>query len=341
MSTAPVLPPEEQERFAVTTGLRVAVASSVCILLGSAFHLDLVYMSVFSGLIVMAQYPFTSFQKGVERIIGRGAGIGFGLLLALGFRNLPLLFLVLLLTWQLAAFYLYASNRLAYTALQAGIFVPTVAYLGVLGEPDAAIHTAVAIFIQVVLGVGVAMLITWGTGAEHSVHIEAGGEPLLPLRPDWLSRSAMLTTSSVVTMFATLALELPVIPAVVSALILAMTTDAHALRLKAGQRVLGVVFGGTYSLAALLLLTRQSHFPLLLALTALGMFVAAYATRASAKYSYVGLQSGVVMAMVMVGPTDASGSPSPAVQRFIGILVGLVVSVTVHVLWEVGDPAEE
>jgi uncharacterized membrane protein YccC len=117
-------------------------------------------------------------------------------------------------------------------------------------------------------------------------------------------------------------------------MMLGVTGDPVALRAKAWQRLLGVVFGGGYSIVAVLLLTRMPHLPLLLAFLALGMFGAACHTRASEAYSYVGLQAGIVVSMVLVSPTDDYGSADPALQRFVGVVVGTAVSLVVQLLWE-------
>jgi uncharacterized membrane protein YccC len=213
-----------------------------------------------------------------------------------------------------------------------------VAYVGLTSNPGAAVPTAVNILIQIILGVGAAMLVNWLTGAEHSLDIVTQGEPLLPVNLHWLSLAAMLTLTSLTTMFACLALDLPVIPATVSSLLLAMTTDLHALRIKAEQRALGVVLGGGYSFLALLVLGRLPHFPLLLAFLALGLFVAASITRGSARYSYVGLQAGIAIGMVLVGAGDTPGSIEIAVQRFLGVVIGVAASVTIHSLWDAAQP---
>jgi hypothetical protein len=56
-------------------------------------------------------------------------------------------------------------------------------------------------------------------------------------------------------------------------------------------------------------------------------------TRTAGHYSYVGLQMGLVLPMLIVAPRADFGSLTPVVQRLEGILVGLVASVIVAVLW--------
>lgn len=315
-------------------GLRVAAATTLCVLLTELFHLHMGYLSVISAHIVMSQYQYTSFQKGVERIFGRVSGVWYGLLVVEFFHEKPFLFLGLMAAGQMAAGYLYASGRLNYAALQFGVFSPVVAEMG-LADPASIVPTAQSIIWQVVLGVGAAILVNWLTGAEGPAFIETKGPPLWPLRGDWLSQGAMLATTAMTTMLASLLLELPVTPAMVSAMLLVIVPDLQALRRKAGQRALAVLIGGAYAFVGLFLLARLPHFGLLLALSFLAMFCAAYFTRASANYSYAALQTGFVIPMVLICTANELGSFAPAVQRFIGIGVGVLISMTVHYLWPV------
>lgn len=321
------------EPAAVATALRVMAATSLCLVIGQWLHLDLPYLSLFSAHIVMSQYTITSFQKGVERIVGRSLGVGYGLLLLALFREVPLVFLLLLIAWQIAAFYLYASGHLAYSAMQAGVFAPTVAQIGMTGDVVGAVSSGGSIMVQVILGVTAATLVNGLTGAENTITLDTRGQSLTPLRWDWISSSVMLTTMAMLTLFVTILLALPVVPTMVSAMILGMAPDTAALERKAEQRLLAVLGGGCYGFLGLLLLARIHSFGLLLTWNAFGMFLASYVTRASAKYSYVGLQTGLLLPMVLVGSSDDFGSMEPAVERFIGVILGSAVSFIVEILW--------
>jgi uncharacterized membrane protein YccC len=326
--------PAAPDPEAVATGLRVAMAATACVLVTESLHLDLGYMSVYVALNVLVVYPSTSFRHGAERLLGQVTGVAYGLTLVQLFRTIPPVFLLLLTIGQTAAFYVYLSRRPAYVSFLAGLFMPTVAYLGLTADPAAAVPTATALIAQVTLGVSAATLISVATGAKPAASIEAGGATLFPLRADLASQALMLSITSVGTMLVTLALGLPVIPTVASGVLLAATPGPRALGARAWQRILGVVFGGGYSIPAVWLLSRMSYLPLLLALLALGLFTAAYCARASAAYGYIGRQSGILVGTVMVSPTDDYGRADPAVQRFIGIMVALVISLAVQAVWE-------
>src|SRR5262249_41701600 len=155
---------------------------------------------------------------------------------------------------------------------------------------------------------GVGMTIQWLTGGERSVAIQAAGPPLFPLRADWLRQSAMQTTAAVGTLAVASFVGLPVIPSTISAAIIAVSPDRPAMRRKGRQRALGVVVGGGYAFACLMLLHYLQQFALLLALSFAGAFVAGYYTKASKNYSYVALQAGLVIPMVLLGTANEVGT---------------------------------
>jgi hypothetical protein len=106
---------------AVASGLRVGLASALCLLVTEALHLPgNSALSVYSVHLIMAQFTFTAFQKSVERMVGRILGVGYGLVLVILFREAPLVFRVLTFAGTAAFFYAAAANRLAYLALGDG-----------------------------------------------------------------------------------------------------------------------------------------------------------------------------------------------------------------------------
>src|SRR5205085_927569 len=105
---------------------------------------------------------------------------------------------------------------------------------------------------------------------------------------------------------------------------------------KAALRALGAVLGGGYALASMVLLFLEPSFLLLLALLFFGMFLSAYLTLTSRTFSYAFLQMGMVLAMVLFGPTGGVGSPGDALTRLVGVVAGLVVAEAVFFLWPRG-----
>ena len=132
--------------------------------------------------------PFTRFQKGLERVVGRGLGILAGLVLTTWFHDTALLTLVLIAALLTTFFYLYFAGRLAYTFLQAGLYVVAMFQIG-HANPTSAVSAAEGLFAAIVLGVMVADVVTWLFGAERDLGIRLGEAPLWPPHSDWLSGS--------------------------------------------------------------------------------------------------------------------------------------------------------
>jgi hypothetical protein len=113
--------------------------------------------------------------------------------------------------------------------------------------------------------------------------------------------------------------------------------------LKGELRIAGVLLATAWALVTFLVVGLLPHFLLLAALLFLGQFVATYLTRTAGRYSYAGLQMGLVLPLVVVAPRAEFGSFTPAVQRLEGVLLGLLASVLVAGLWPrfplAGQPA--
>jgi uncharacterized membrane protein YccC len=318
---------------AVALGLRVASASMICLLVTELFHLQQAALGVYTAHLVMVLFPISSFQKGVERFLGRGLGLLYGLILVSTCLDVPLLFLTLVMLGQIISCYIYLSGRLAYAALMAALFVGVMAGFG-LTAPATTLPYFWHAIVQLLLGEAAAFFINWITGAERTVSLIVAGEKLFPLRADWLNICFMLSVSQLTTLFATLLLDLPITPTMISALIIGITAgSAEAVWHKARQRALGAWLGGGYAFAAILLLRLIPFFNLFLVLVFFAMFLAAYGARTSAANSYVYLQMGLVAPLVLVGPTGDIGSITLAIQRLVGVWVGLLIAQAVSLAW--------
>jgi uncharacterized membrane protein YccC len=309
-----------------------AGGTTFCLVVAEWLGLEHANLAVWTTYLVMAQYTFTSFQKGLERVVGRGLGILAGLVLTTWFHDTALLTMVLIGVLLTASFYLYFAGRLAYTFLQAGLYLVAMFQIG-HANPAAAVSAAEALFAAIVLGVVVADVVTWLFGAERDLGIRFGETPLLPLRADWVSQSVMLAVTVLVTLLGAHALGLPPEKAAISVLLLTVTPHLQALILKGELRIAGALLATAWALGTFLLVSLLPHFALLAGLLFLGQFVAAYLTNTTGKYAYAGLQMGLVLPMLVVAPRTEFGSFTPAIQRLEGILLGLVASVVVGGLW--------
>jgi len=319
-------------RQATAHALLTAAASLVCLLLAEALQLEHSDLAVWTTFLVMAQYTFTSFQKGLERIVGRGLGILAGLVVTTWFNEAPLVALALIGTLLTIFFYIYFSGRLAYTFLQAGLYLVAVFEIG-HADPTRAVWQAKELFGAVVLGVLVADVVNWVAGAEGDIRIRLGEAPLLPIRAEWINQSLMLSVTVLLTLIVAHAVDLPPEKAAVSVLVLTITPHLQALIQKGELRIAGLALATIWSLATFLLVGLLPYFPLLAVLLFVGQFVATYLTLTTGKYGYAGLQMGLVLPMVIVAKPTEFGSIIPAVERLGGILLGLGASIVVAGLW--------
>lgn len=309
-----------------------AGATVVCLLVAEWIGLTHSNLAVWTTYMVMAQYTFTRFQKGVERIVGRGLGIFAGLVLTTWFAHTPLLTLVLIVILLTTFFYIYFAGRLAYTFLNAGLYVVAMFQIG-HAEPGSATAVAKSLFAAIVLGVVVADVMTWLFGAERDLRLQFGEAPLWPLRSEWLNQSMMLSVTVLLTMLGANVIGLSAEKAAISVMMLTVTPHVQAMILKGELRIAGALLATAWGIITFILVGLLPHLPLLAAMLFLGQLLAAYVTRTSTRYSYAGLQMGLVLPMLIVAPRADFGSLTPAVQRLEGILLGLITSIVVAVLW--------
>jgi Fusaric acid resistance protein family len=319
-------------RTATGHALLTAGACSLCLVIAAALDLEHADLAVWTTYLVLAQYSFTSFQKGIERIVGRALGILAGLVLTTWFNEMPLIAIGLIGVLLTGFFYLHFAGRLAYTFLQAGLYLVALFQIG-HASPATAVGEAKELFAAIVLGVVVADIVNWAAGVEGDVRIRLGEAPLLPLRIDWLSQSVMLAVTVPITLLGAHAISLPPVPAAISVLVLTITPHLQALIQKGELRIAGLALATIWGLATFLLVGLLPYLPLLCVLVFLGQFIAAYLTLTGGKYAYVGLQMGLVLPMIVVARPNDFGSFTPAAQRLEGILIGLLASIAVASLW--------
>jgi hypothetical protein len=143
----------------------------------------------------------------------------------------------------------------------------------------------------------------------------------------------MLAVTVLLTILGAHMLGLPPEKAAVSVMLLTVTPHLQAMILKGQLRIAGLLLATTWALGMFLVVGLLPYFPLLAGLLFIGQFVATYLTRTLGKYSYAGLQMGLVLPLVVVAPPAEFGSLTSAVERLEGVLLGLVASVVVAGLW--------
>jgi uncharacterized membrane protein YccC len=324
--------PAQDRRDATAKALLTATATVACLFVAEWFRLEHANLAVWTAYMVTAQYTFTRFQKGVERVAGRGLGILAGLVLTTWFGDTAVLAFTLIAVLLTGFFYLYFAQRLAYTFLNAGLYLVAVFQIG-HSSPASAVSAAAGLFAAVIVGVVVATVVTWLSGAEHDLGIHTGTNPLLPLRWDWVSQSLMLAVTVLLTLLGAHMIGLPAEKAAISVMLLTVTPHVQAMILKGELRVVGALLATAWAAVTFVAVTVLPHFALLAGLLFLGQFVAAYVVCTAGKYAYGGVQMGLVLPLLVVAPPAEFGRLTPAVQRFEGIFLGLLASIVVAVLW--------
>jgi uncharacterized membrane protein YccC len=312
--------------------LLTATAAVVCLLVAEVFRIARADLAVWSTYLVTVQFSYTRFQKGIERILGRALGILAGLAFTTWLHDAPILTFLLMAVLLTFFFYVYFAGRLAYTFLQAGLYLVAMFQIGE-GNPASAVSAAEGLFVAIVVGVFVGILVSWLFGAEQNLEIELGKDPLLPLNMDWLSQSLMLAVTVILTLFGAHMLDIPPEKAAISVMLLTVTPHVQALIQKGELRIAGAVLASLWAIGTFLIVGLLPTLPLLAALLFLGQFIGAYITRTAGEYSYAGLQMGLVLPMLIVVPRNEFGVFTPAIQRLAGIVLALLASVVVAVLW--------
>lgn len=311
---------------------RGALACVLCLAVVEFWRLPHANLAVWTTHMVTAQYSFTAFQKGMERVIGRGVGILLGLAILTGFRNAPFVAEGLKLLALTGFFYIHFSGRLAYTFLNAGLYLAVIMAIGE-ANPSAARTQGWDLFVAVVVGVILADLTMWATGAEKELEITTTGQPLLPIDSGRFGQSLQLVATVAATQLIVGLLQLPTSASIVSVMVLTIAPDLQSLILKGELRLLGALLGSGWALVSFVILNRLPHFLILEGLLFLGIAIAIAITRASTTYSYAGLQMGLVLPMVLISPVGDHGDLKAGVVRIVGIVVAVLVSVFVGAVW--------
>jgi len=302
--------------------LRSGSAAAICLVIAESFHLPHANLAVWTTHMVMSQYEFTSFQKGIERILGRGVGILTALVLLMFFRNSVYIGFVFECVALMVIFYIHFSKRLAYTFLNAGLYLAVIMEIGRIA-PRAALPAGGQMFLAVIVGVVVADLVSWFGGVERDLAIRTTGEPFTPIDRKRVGQCLALVATIIMSQALIAYFALPASTTLVSVMVLTIAPDLHQLVRKGELRVLGAFLAMAYAFCSLMLLVRLQHFPLLVVLMFLGSYLASYLARTGGSWAYAGVQMGLVLPMILIVPADEFGTMTAAVVRLEGVAIAL------------------
>src|SRR5262249_42907663 len=261
------------------------------------WHLPHTNLAVWTTHMVMSSHPHTTFQKGFERVVGRGGGILLGTLLVSLLGEQKLLALGLEVAGLLAFFYAHFCGRLAYTYPNAGLYLQAMLQLGDRA-PSVAWVNGGWMFLAIVVGVAVADLVSWFTGAERDLSIVPGEGSLLPIRGEPLARAAEVTATMLLAQYAFFALDMPPDANIYTLFMISVIPDYPRMRERTGSYVGGTLAGVAYAVPSLLLRNRVLHLPMFVALVGLGEFLASYIAQSKGNIRFVGIEMGMIFPLM-------------------------------------------
>ena len=295
------------------------------------------YLSVVTLHMVNNQVTNSVFQRGLERFIGRALGMGFALVIVTLFHPMPLVAVAVTSLVIVVLFYINAAGWWAYTFLNGGLYLAAVVEIG-HNDPAAAFPAAHTILQNILLGVVVADLVNWLLGFERSLVLQPGTNPLLPLRPEWISRAVMVAVTVLVTQTAIRLIGWTGSQAMITVMVLTVLADRQALLRKGVQRLEGAVLGAAWASAPPFSSRACRISPLCSGSSSSACSSRGIWRRTSPARGYAGVQMGFVIALVLVAPPEEAGALGPAVKRIEGILVGLCAALLVSSLWPTFSP---
>jgi hypothetical protein len=317
--------------------LRVAAACTLCLFAVAWWRLEHANLAVWTSYMVTSKYPLSVFQSGLERTIGRGAGILAAVALVAVFPDAVFARILVETVLLFFFFYLFLSGRFAYTLINAALYLAVLVEMG-RTQPEAVASQGWQMFLAVLVGSLVSDLVMWLSFGERSLEIQVPPTPLWPLRPDWVSHALMMIVTIHVTLITCRFAELPIDQSVISVMMLTAAADVQALLLKGELRVGGALLAAAWALGSFILLRYVPALTILAALLFAGIYLATYLSRTLGKYAYLGVQMGLVIPLLIVVPAHEFGSLGAAVLRLEGVLISLVSSVVVAGLWPAFPP---
>jgi uncharacterized membrane protein YccC len=324
-------------RRCATTTLAVVLGVTVAL----ALHVDDALWAAISAFVCSQANAPASVQRGILRILGTMAGAGLAVLLSpLLVDDTVALSLALLLVSALGVLGWLVSSH-GYAWLLVAITVDMV-LMALLGDPSSALGVAANRTAEVILGTTSAMLVAelMRPDANAAPAPKAAGWSDL-LGAQWPAVRHALQAGIAVLMVPLVwnLLELPSLsPATITvAAVMALPTlsnnaeaDQQKIVERAMQRIMGCLLGGIAGLVCLAL-SVENFLPWMLMLSA-GIWVGAHIQASERGVSYVGMQGAMVFIMTLVQGRGPPNSILPGIERFAGIMGGLLILLAVLIV---------
>ena len=318
--------------------MATALSVSLSVVLALAVHLDEVCWAATSGFMCSQATAPASVQKGILRIMGTMAGGGIALLMSpwLAEDTVALsLALVVVSTLGVLGF-LVSPHGYAWFL---GAVTAVIVLMALLSDPSSTLTVGASRAAEVTLGTVAAMVVAMLMGPQVNAApavtapgwsdlfgeqwpavahaLQAGFSVLLvPLVWNWLALPSLSQTT--VTVAAVMA---------VPALSHDTAADQQRIITKSMHRIVGCASGGLAGLACLAL-SVEDFLPWLLMLT-VGIWIAAHIQASERGIGYVGTQGAIVFISTLVQGPGPPDSILPGIERFAGIMGGLLILLTV------------
>jgi uncharacterized membrane protein YccC len=331
-------------RQAVLPGLVVVLAT----LAACALHLPNPWWAAMSGFITTQATRQGAVRKGALRLIGTVAGAAAALAAVDWLTYDPALCCLALFAVTAVGMLGVVVSRHGY-AWQMGAITFAIIVLLALDDPEGAFATAVFRATEVTVGVTAAVLAAlllapdgeaapaapapgWtdllGRQWPAVLHAVRSGiaVAVLPIAWSWFDLPAL--TSMTMTVVSILAA--PVLPT-------HPLDDAARIIDKSVKRLLGCCVGG--GLAVVLLAWPLDSLPAWLAALFAGVWLSGWLESSPRGIGYVGIQAGMAFVIVLVQGQGPPTSLIPALNRFAGIMLGLVILLGVSFVVRPGEDA--
>lgn len=161
--------------------------------------------------------------------------------------------------------------------------------------------------------------------------------PPKPISWNWeaLKNSIKITVAVMIVVWFSVYFQLPnAIQALITTVVLCAEINIGRAHYKMSRRFMGVIIGGTFSLLSLFVLSHFTHFGFLLLLVFISMASAAYVAMGPERFSYAGLQSGVMIPLVLLYNSGPSPDLTLGLERLGGVVEGAIIAfIVLYSLW--------
>ena len=263
---------------------------------------------------------------------GRGVGILLGILLVNLIGELTPLVLLLEIAGILGFFYAHYCGRLAYTYMNAGLYLNAVVMMNTAGISTAWVNGG-WMFLALVVGVSISYLVTWLTFGEADFSIDPGQGHLFPLRAEPMARAAQMTTTMLVAQYVFFAIDLPPDSNTFGLFLLSVIPDLQSMIARRRVYVGGFLSATVAAVVTYLILNRLPHFALYVAIIGFSFFTASWVAQGPTDFKSVGTEFGTVFPLLVIRPFDEILSPASTLYNIIALYVFVGITFLLGYLW--------